>query len=155
MAIDIEQVTREHISIGRVGRLATVDEHGHPLVIPICYAYDGEHIYSPIDEKTKLVDIDRLKRLRNIRENPRVSLVIDDYSEDWGSLSYVLVSGIAEIIGPGGHAHPEHARAVKLLRKKYTQYQEMAIETRPMIKITPTRIKEWIASRKSGNNEHK
>jgi PPOX class probable F420-dependent enzyme len=145
MAIEIGQSASDYISRARVGRLATVDENGHPFVVPICYAFDGEHIYSPIDEKAKLADIYRLKRLRNIKANPRVSLVIDEYTEDWSGLSYLLVSGIAEIIGPEGPASTEHTRAVRLLRKKYEQYEMMAIDTRPMIKITPTRIKEWTA----------
>ena len=57
--------------------------------------------------------------LRNIEANPRVSLVIDDYSEDWTRLGYVLVRGRAEAIEPGGRYASEHARAVDLLRGKY------------------------------------
>ena len=58
----------------RVGHLATVDEQGQPLNLPFCFAFDGECLYSPIDEKPKTAAPRELKRLRNIRANPRVSV---------------------------------------------------------------------------------
>ena len=147
MALDIDQSTLEFIRNHRVGRLATADGDLRPAVIPICYVFAGERIYTPIDEKPKSVDAGSLKRVRNIKANPSVALVIDDYSEDWGKLVYVLVSGTAEIISPSDDAS-EHARAVELLRKKYSQYRVMAIDERPIIKITPTRIKRWAPAEK-------
>jgi len=140
--MEIDQSTRDFIRDHRVARLATADGDGRPTVIPICYVFDGEHIYSPIDEKPKQVAPRRLKRVRNIETNPHVALVIDDYAEDWTTLGYVLISGLAEILLPGDHAS-EHARAVTLLRDKYPQYLAMAIDERMMIKLTPTRIKRW------------
>lgn len=142
MPIDIDDATRDFIRDRRVARLATADENARPAVIPICYVFDGELIYTPIDEKPKSVDAASLKRVRNIRANPNVALVVDDYSEDWSQLVYVLISGTAEIISPSDDAS-EHARAVELLREKYAQYRAMAIEERPIIKITPSRIKRW------------
>jgi PPOX class probable F420-dependent enzyme len=133
---DTQQFVREH----RIARLATVGSERQPAVVPICYAFDGQRIYTPIDEKAKSVDDRSLRRVRNVESNPRVALVIDDYSEDWSKLAYVLISGIAEIVDP---TDIEHARAVELLRSKYPQYRTMAIEQRILIKITPTKIKRW------------
>ena len=149
MRLDIDDGTQAFISSHRVGRLATADEDLQPAVIPICYVFDGEHIYSPIDEKPKSVPASSLKRVRNIERNSQVALVIDDYSEDWTRLAYVLIIGAAEIVLPGkageeaSKEDPEHARAVELLREKYPQYRSMKIDERPMIKIRPTRIKRW------------
>ena len=112
------------------------------MVVPVCYAFDGNHFYTPIDEKPKSVAAGDLKRVRNIKANSRVALVIDHYSEDWSELSYVLVSGEAEIIEPS-MGDPEHARAVTLLREKYQQYRSMVIDQRPIIRITPRRFKCW------------
>jgi PPOX class probable F420-dependent enzyme len=144
--LDIDDSTREFIRDHRVARLATADGKGRPAVIPLCYAFDGESFYSSIDEKPKSVGQRGLKRVRNIEANPRVALVIDDYSEDWSNLVYVLVSGVASIILPGGEGG-EHSQAVALLRGKYPQYALMAIDERMIIKITPTRIKRWGARR--------
>ena len=143
MQAGVDDRTREFIREHRVARLATADSDGRPSVIPICYVFDGEHIYSPVDEKPKSVAARRLKRLRNIEINPQVSLVIDDYWEDWSKLAYVLIGGVAEMIEPDEEGAGEHARAVLLLREKYPQYRSMAIEERPIIKIKPTRIKMW------------
>ncbi|HEY9232925.1 MAG TPA: TIGR03668 family PPOX class F420-dependent oxidoreductase [Blastocatellia bacterium] len=140
MAFVIDQQTAEFICERRVARLATADGDGRPAVIPICYVFDGEHFYSPLDEKPKQVAPRQLKRVRNIEANPHVALVIDDYADDWSKLAYVLVSGLATIIQPGGD---EHARAIVMLRDKYPQYRAMAIDERMVIKITPARITHW------------
>jgi len=130
---------RAFISSHRVGRLATVDEEGKPHVIPICYVYNGAYIYSPLDEKPKRVPIERLKRVRNIQSRPEVCLVIDRYSEEWSQLGYVLIQGTALLLQAG----EEHEEALRLLREKYPQYRKMALEERPMIKITPKKILSW------------
>ena len=142
MTLDLDQSTLEFIRSHRVARLATASVEGQPVVIPICYVFDGELLYTPIDEKPKSVDAGSLKRVRNIRANPNVALVVDDYSEDWSQLVYVLISGTAEIISVAGDAS-EHTRAVELLREKYPQYRSMKLDERPIIKITPARIKRW------------
>lgn len=142
MPIEIDQHTAEFIGRHRVARMATVDAAARPMVVPVCYAFDGNHFYTPIDEKPKSVAASDLKRVRNIKANSRVALVIDHYSEDWRELSYVLVSGEAEIIEPEA-GDSEHARAVTLLREKYQQYRSMAIDQRPIIRITPRRFKCW------------
>ena len=139
-SLHIDESMEKFIREQRVARLATADRDGQPTVIPICYVFDGDNIYTPIDEKPKSVAAGSLKRVRNIESNPRVALVIDEYSEDWSKLVYVLITGVAEIISPDV---VEHGRAVGLLREKYRQYRSMAIDERPMIKITPTRIKRW------------
>ena len=127
------------IRSARVAHLATADKFGHPHVIPICFVFDGKDFYSPIDEKPKRTAPQKLKRLKNIRENPRVSLVIDRYEEDWTKLGYVLVFGTARILSRG----EKHRKAVRLLRRKYRQYRSMAIQERPMIVIRPSRVISW------------
>jgi coenzyme F420-0:L-glutamate ligase / coenzyme F420-1:gamma-L-glutamate ligase len=123
----------------RVAHLATADAGGQPLVIPICFAFDGKEFFSPIDEKPKQISPHKLKRLRNITENPKISLIIDRYDEDWQRLAYLLITGRAKILLRGAR----HRRAVLLLREKYSQYERMAIDERPIIVITPIRIRSW------------
>ena len=76
-----------------VGHLATADANGRPHVIPVCFAYDGQHIYSVLDAKPKRGSLTGLRRVRNILANPQVSLVIDHYDEDWTRLWYLLGAG--------------------------------------------------------------
>jgi PPOX class probable F420-dependent enzyme len=136
------QLTRNErgfIRAARVAHLATADASGQPHVIPICFVLDGNEIFSPIDEKPKQTSPRLLKRLRNIGDNPKISLVVDRYEEDWQKLAYVLVFGTAKILLRG----KRHGRAVRLLRRKYPQYRSMALQERPIIRISPTRAVSW------------
>ena len=94
------------IASARVGRLATADGSGQPLVVPICYAWDGEALVSAIDAKPKRAG--ELARVRNIRENSKVSVVIDHSEEDWRRLRWVIIQGMAENLTAGR----DFARAV-------------------------------------------
>ncbi len=123
----------------RVAHLATGDARGQPHVIPICFVFDGNDFYSPIDEKPKRTAPQKLKRIEVISQKPQVSLVIDHYDEDWRKLSYVLVSGKARVLLSGAR----HGKAVKLLRRKYSQYRKMRIDQLPMILIQPKRTTSW------------
>ncbi len=138
--MEIDEETTRFIMERRVARLATADLEGQPAVVPVCYAFDGENIYSALDEKPKRVEPRKLRRVRNIEANPNVSLVVDDYSEDWKQLVFVVITGRASIIEPD---RDEHSRAVLLLREKYPQYRSMQIERNAMIKITPVGVKRW------------
>jgi PPOX class probable F420-dependent enzyme len=135
----LSRKTRSFIRAARVAHLATASSTGQPLVIPICFAFDGKEFFSPIDEKPKRISPHKLKRLRNIEENSQVSLVIDRWDEDWRKLAYILVSGKARKLLSG----QKHRRAVSLLRRKYRQYHTMAIEERPIIVIRPLAVKTW------------
>jgi len=129
-----------YLGAGRVARLGTADGEGRPYVVPVCYAFDGARFYIALDEKPKSVAVTRLKRVRNILENPQVSLLVDTYNEDWSRLAYVLVGGSAAIDEPGS---AEHERAIALLREKYPQYRAMGIERQPVITVTPTSVHAW------------
>jgi len=124
----------------RVARLATADAEGRPHNIPVCFALAPGAIYIALDEKPKDVPVTRLKRVRNILENPSVALVADRYTEDWSVLAFVMVRGRAGLLEPGTG---EHGGAVRLLRGKYHQYEEMRIEGNPVISIRPERAASW------------
>ena len=123
----------------RTGHLATSSEDGQPHVIPVCYVFDGEVIYSVLDAKPKTTPLRQLRRVRNILANPNVSLVADHYEEDWTRLQYVLVSGQAGLLESG----EEWSRAIAMLREKYPQYRQMDLDQSPVIKITPARFVPW------------
>ena len=141
MPSDLAPAVQVFLQTGRVARMGTADSTGQPLVLPVCYAFDGQHCYSAIDAKPKRRPGDQLTRVRNIRENPRVCLVVDHYDEDWSRLRYVIVHGRAELLTGG----PEFSRAVDLLLDKYPQYRAMRLprESGLVIKITPERVVQW------------
>ena len=135
----VDPRVRRFIESHRVARLATADAEGAPHVVPICYVYDGERIYSALDLKPKRVSDRQLKRVRNILANPRVSLVIDDYSEDWDRLAYVLVRGRARVV----EDVEESREAEDLLRAKYPQYSRLLEQDCTILCLTPDRVVSW------------
>ena len=122
----------------RIGHLATADQHATPHLVPVCFVESEGALYISIDEKPK-GDPRRLKRLRNIVENPVATFVADRYDEDWTRLGWVMVRGPAEILAAGA----EHDRAQDLLRSRYRQYQAMELKSLPVIVIRIERVSSW------------
>jgi PPOX class probable F420-dependent enzyme len=120
-----------------VAHLATADAAGRPHVMPVCCAQVDGRFYIVIDEKPKRSL--RLKRLRNIEENPRVALVFDQYDDNWSRLGWVLVQGNANILIQG----LDYDRALAALRGRYEEYRSMALEGRPVIAVTVERVSSW------------
>ena len=132
---------RDIIQSSRVARLGSVDRKGRPLVVPVCYAYTNNCIYTPIDKKPKKVQEGDLKRVKNIRSNPEVSILLDGYGEDWSKLYYLIIYGTAAIIESGDEYHI----SLRALCEKYSQYVDMKLEDAglPVIRIKPGRIISW------------
>jgi PPOX class probable F420-dependent enzyme len=131
---------RDFIVRGRVARMATVDAHGHPSVVPIVYAFD-DRLYTPLDAKPKRVAAMQLRRVRNIRAHPHVAIVVDHYSENWRDLAWVLIRGTADIVTDG----PTYVTGIELLRQKYPQYATLPLDGAPLIVVTPLTIRGWRA----------
>ena len=123
------------VAASRVAHLATAGRDGRPHVVPICFALDGETLYTAVDEKPKRTR--QLKRLENIEANPHVEVLIDHYEDDWSRLWWVRLRGTARIV--------EDPRAVDLLVAKYPQYAERRPEG-PVIAIDVEERSEWTSS---------
>ena len=137
--IDLSERGQQLIEESPVGRLATVSADGAPHIVPICFVVSDSYVYSVIDEKPKRTK--RLRRIRNIEENPRTALIIDHYDDDWSQLGWVMLQSDAEILGSG----KEHEAGIKLLRKRYRQYKMMALDEAPLIRLHIRRATEWWA----------
>lgn len=129
------------IADGRVGRLGTADPGGQPMVVPICYAWDGSTLFSALDAKPKTRPGSDLKRVRNIKENAKVSIVIDRYDEDWSQLEYAILQGEARLVTRGD----DFSRGADLLLDKYPQYRAMGLDRREglMIVVAPSKVTHW------------
>jgi PPOX class probable F420-dependent enzyme len=141
VSLDLPPFAAELLREGRVARLGTADAAGQPLVLPVCYVFDGRACFSAIDAKPKHIPPGGLRRIRNITANPRVSLVVDRYDEDWTRLCWVIVQGSADVLTAG----PERASAVDLLREKYAQYRGLGLDRdgATVIRISPERAMCW------------
>ena len=125
----------------RVGRLGTADAAGRPLVVPVCFAFDGAALYSAVDDKPKRTRA--LRRLRNVGENPQASLLVDVWDEDWTRLAWVSVEGRADVLTAGA----DFVRALEALRAKYPQYRTMNLEADgAVLRVRVEHVRSWRAT---------
>jgi PPOX class probable F420-dependent enzyme len=129
---------RRFLAARRVGHLATADRDGLPHVVPVCFAIRDRSLYITIDEKPKRAGA-RLKRVRNIEQNPNVAFLADRYDEDWTRLGWLMLHGRAEILAGG----IEHDEAQRLLRARYPQLAAMRIAGLAVIAIRLDRATSW------------
>lgn len=130
---------RKRFGEARVARLATADAGGRPHLVPLCFALAGDRIVSVVDAKPKRTL--ELQRLANIRAQPRVSLLVDHYDDDWTRLWWVRADGTARVVGRGA----EREDAVALLTAKYPQYEEKP-PAGPVLEVTVDRWRGWSAT---------
>jgi PPOX class probable F420-dependent enzyme len=102
----------------RVARLATVDAAGQPHLVPIVFAGSGSTIYTAVDAKPKSTRA--LRRLRNMADNPRVSVLVDHYDDDWAQLWWARADALARILDDDIH---ESCEARAELARRYPQYR--------------------------------
>lgn len=81
----------------RLGRLATVDAHGNPHVVPVGFRYDA---------KTDTIDIGghnfaQSKKWRDVARHLHVAFVVDDVLPPWQPRS-IEIEAEAELIEQGG-----------------------------------------------------
>lgn len=108
--------------------------------MPVCFAVSGDLVYSVIDEKPKRTT--HLRRVRNIEERGRATLIVDHYEEDWSRLGWVMLRAEATILEGGA----EHLAALELLRGRYAQYREMTLDEAPVLRLNVRRVNEWWAA---------
>jgi len=122
------------LALERVARLATAGPDGMPHVVPVCHVLAGGKLY--------VGSGDDGRKVLNLRANPRVALVVDVYSEHWGTLRGVLVQGRARLVERGRR----FGRIRALLYRKYPQYaREAALSPSDstLIEVTPTHVFSW------------
>ncbi|MEV4617486.1 TIGR03668 family PPOX class F420-dependent oxidoreductase [Asanoa sp. NPDC049573] len=108
---------RARFAAARVARLATADAAGQPHLVPVTFAVAGDVVYTAVDAKPKRTTA--LRRLANIAANPRVSLLVDHYDDDWSRLWWVRADGTGRILPDS----PEATRAAGLLSDRYPAFE--------------------------------
>jgi PPOX class probable F420-dependent enzyme len=120
-----------------VARLATIGPRGLPHLVPVCFARIGGEIFVAMDEKPKRAG--ELARVRNLRRDPRASILADRYDGDWAKLAWVRLECRATVVERGG----DRPEALAALRRRYPQYREMALEPLPLLAFTVERAVSW------------
>jgi PPOX class probable F420-dependent enzyme len=135
----VQQWARERFENARVGRLATTATDGGPHLVPVVFALVGDVVWTAVDAKPKSTR--SLRRLANIEADPRVSMLVDQYEDDWSALWWVRIDGAATLVSvdsDDGHL------ALAALSAKYPQYAA-EIPLGPLIRIAVHSWTSWSA----------
>ena len=133
MRVD-DDSARHRFADSRSARLATVGADGQPHVVPIVFAVLSEVLYTAVDAKPKSGR--RLRRLDNIDANPRVSVLVDHYDDDWDQLWWARADGTARVLPPRS---AESSAALRALTARYDQYRA----TPPPGPVIAVDIQRW------------
>jgi PPOX class probable F420-dependent enzyme len=121
--VELPPKTIEAILAGwPVADLATLGPRGAPHLVPIVFARSGDGLWSPIDGKPKSGR--ELARVRHVRRDPRVALLLQHYDADWTRLWWLRVEGEAALRDAGDE---EAEAAVAALRAKYPEYARVPV----------------------------
>ena len=136
MRLDPEEARARFVA-SPVLRMATAGRDGRPHVVPCTFVVDGSgRIAVGIDSKPK--SSVNLRRLRNIGENPQVSLIVDHYADDWDQLWWARADGTAVIERSGA----EHGAHWGQLISKYPPYRGQVLGG-PVILVTVGSWSGW------------
>jgi PPOX class probable F420-dependent enzyme len=127
---------RGRFAAARVARLATVSADGQPHLVPVVFALEHDTVLIAVDGKPKRHRA--LKRLRNIADNPAVSLLVDHYDDDWDQLWWVRADGRATVTDD----EDVLGRAREALGARYRPDREHPPEG-PVITVDITRWTGW------------
>ncbi len=126
--------TADHAILGVNG------PHGPPLVVPITFALveaeDGARVVSAVDHKPKAST--RLRRLALMRADPRVSVLVERYDDDWRLLRWARADGDAEVV-PAGAPDPRRDDELVALAAKYPPYAGHP----PQGDLVRIRVRRW------------
>lgn len=133
-----EAEARRRVAEARVARLGTLTPAGRLHLVPVCFAIEGETLYTAVDAKPKRSRA--LRRLENVRANPEACVLVDEWHEDWSQLWWVRLRGRGRVLEDG----EELALAHSLLRLKYEQYVDDLLG--PAIAVDIAEWRGWSAS---------
>ena len=139
-AVDDPEELRRRVAAAPVARLATLRRDGAARLVPVTFALVDDLLCFAVDEIKPKRDA-RLARLADIARDPRVTLLVDHYDENWSALWWVRVDGHAATHEAG----PLRERALDALAAKYPPYRASR-PAGPVVAITPLRWTGWSAS---------
>ena len=133
---NLEELPAEALELflgARRAVLATLDRHGAPHCVPVCFARRGRELVTAVDQKPKR-DAE-LGRIKNIRRRADATLLIDRWDEDWRRLGWVMVRSTARVDAPGS--------ADRELLERYPQYRGDPPRG-DVIALQPLRVLWWL-----------
>ena len=130
----MKKAAADLLRLERIARVATAGPGGLPHVVPVCQVLVDGRVYFASGTDGR--------KVKNLEANSQIAVVVDVYSEAWGSLRGVMVQGRAALIPRG----PRFRKIRRLLYEKYVQYpDDAAIDESDsvIVEVTPTHVFTW------------
>jgi PPOX class probable F420-dependent enzyme len=116
--------------------LATVQPDGAPLAMPMWFLHDPTAL--------TMLSVDDLQKVRNLRRDPRVCVVVEWANATGGQGRGVIVHGRGQFLADG-------AERRALVEHFHARYPELRVfwgglpmpANRVMFRITPARVRSW------------
>jgi nitroimidazol reductase NimA-like FMN-containing flavoprotein (pyridoxamine 5'-phosphate oxidase superfamily) len=124
---------KDFVQCQRVARVATVASDNVAHSVPVCPLFDTNKIYFASERAAR--------KVRNIEDNPNVTIVFDEYSEAWDYLRGIMLQGTARIVKT-----KEFRELRKKFYAKYSQYERHAPlgeRHSAIVEVTPERKFSW------------
>jgi PPOX class probable F420-dependent enzyme len=131
---EVPESIRSILATARRGVMTTIQADGSPHSVPVVFASVGDQIVSPIDHKPKTGRT--LERVKNLRRDARVTLLVDLWDEDWTKLVWLMIRGRAQV---------DETPAMDVMRtinRRYPQYAPDEAHD-ALIRIEPTLLSWW------------
>jgi PPOX class probable F420-dependent enzyme len=103
------------------------------------FALVEDTVYSAVDAKPKRSR--DLKRLANIRADPRCALLVDHYDDDWQRLWWVRADGHGDVVDEPSVVH----RGIQALVERIAQYRDDP-PAGPLLVISVERWSGWAST---------
>ena len=130
----LNKTLADFVTWERVCRVATVGASGVPHLVAVCHVLAGGKVY--------FASGDDARKVENLRENSRVTLTVDVYSDQWAMLRGVMIQGHARLVERGSRFR----RVRDLLYRKYPQYPRLAAlspSDSVIVEVRPARVFSW------------
>jgi len=116
--------------------LATVQADGAPLAMPMWFLHDPASV--------TMLSVEDTQKVRNLRRDPRVSVVAETSGPGGGDVRGVIVQGRAEFLADG----PERRALVERFHAKYPGLARLwggpvMPANRVMFRVVPVRVRSW------------
>jgi PPOX class probable F420-dependent enzyme len=115
--------------------LATINPDGSPLATPMWFVHDADGI--------GMVSVDGLQKIRNLRRDPRLSVMAETHAAE--GLQCVIVQGSAEFLDSAADRSALGASFVEKYGESIEKRWGGAVvpDDRALFRIHPQRVKLW------------
>ncbi len=128
--VDFKPIMHELLKSKMLARIATASRDAVPHAVAIWFIFHEGAIYFATDENSK--------KLRNLKENPKIAFVVDD--EIWDRPHSLMIFGRTEVLFPGT---AEFDRIFELLCVRYPPERDYESPRSRIVRIVPERIAYW------------